>query len=175
MQLIPGVRRTTLVGGRVDPVGHRIEGWIEVTHDRPAELSEYSWSGVVRLPPLLEDYQGIVSRRLFGILSPDDTDVLAANRGIPQYPSFLVQEELKENAAVEAKHGVGQFRGYTYALWSEIVSFRERDPQFKEWDQMSHREPWENNWQVVFEIANSLVRSGGFSPDQIRFVVWFSW
>lgn len=145
-------------------VSFDIQGWIEVA--RCEDLADpYAWSGVIRLHSLV-DVSDDDSELMFGlsrlcVTGEKLVDSIAADRGLPPNPSRQVRLEMEAIAAHEAKYGSGELGGYTYAVWSEIRAVELAD------------HPWGNQWRLTFALAREL--EAVFGPENIRFVVWYSW
>ena len=142
-----------------------IEGWIEVSQWSAADSNEECWCGVVNLGGLV-DVADSDSERLFGLskacVSGDRiVESVAAGRGIPFNPSTQVQDELAKIAAHDLQFGRGEVGGFTHVNWSDISGY----PIGESLES--------SEWTLSFAIAKQLEKR--FSPNQIRFVVWFNW
>lgn len=141
-----------------------IEGWIEIARHPDVE-DEHAWFGVVRLSSLVdvadEDTEHLFGLSKLCVSGEKVVTALAAGRGVPPNPSGQVRRELEDIAAHEAKHSPGEIGGYTFALWNEIRDYQLTDP------------PEGSQWTVAFALARIL--SEEYSPERVRFVVWFNW
>jgi hypothetical protein len=142
-----------------------INGWLEVR--RGGAEDALSWSGVLRIGPLVDVADG-VSERLFGLskrlASASNVDAIAAQRGAPADPSEEVRAELDEQAAHEREFGPGELGGHTHATWLELADQLLDDAVVSDSD-----------WKLVFDIARLLATDDRFKPDGVRFVLWYDW
>jgi len=142
-----------------------IEGWIEVARN-PDTADAHAWFGVARLGSLV-DVGDDDTERLFGLSKryrrgECEAESLAADRGLPPNPSSQVRIAMEEIAAHEAKYGLGECGGYTYALWAEIRGY-----------ELVEKGEVEPQLRVAFDMARVLEK--WYGPDRVRFVVWFCW
>ena len=146
-----------------------IHGWIEVTGLAGVEQEEeHAWRGLINLGSLLMDETDAVSERLFALskhcVCENVRGGLAVARGVPRNPSEEVRRELGEIGAFEEKYGPGEVGGYTWASWNEISTVH-----------FETEELTDSRWAVAFALANTLTTQSYVTPDQLRFVVWYSW
>lgn len=146
-----------------------IEGWVEITVlDKTERDDESAWQGVINISPLI-DVADIVSERLFGlskqcVAGEKAVNSLAAERGLPDYPSAEVRRNIQEIRNYEESYGRGEFGGYTYATWREIkaVGFESNALQ-------------QSDWNLLFDLMRRLEQDYRLSDSKIRIVVWFNW
>jgi hypothetical protein len=75
-----------------------------------------------------------------------------------------VRKELAAIAAYERRYGAGEMGGYTHATWRELQAVEIEPTALAESD-----------WSLVFDLVRRLERDPRFSPERIRFVVWYNW
>ena len=145
-----------------------IRGWVEITRqDEPARSEESAWSAVLNLGALV-DVGDMVSHRLFGIglKQPPGRGaiaIVAADRGMPPYPSQAVANDLAAIRRLEEQVGYRECGGYTFATWRELLAAGLDDAELQDSD-----------WRTVFDVVRRLSDDHRLGPDKIRVVVWYS-
>ena len=145
-----------------------IHGWVEIIRQDESLQSQEHWEAVINIGALI-DVADSVSERLFGLSKPAVGDpinvaALAANRGVPPNPSKEFCRDLEEVRDLEGRFGKGEFGGYTFAGWHEVVNLGLSDAELDSSD-----------WRLVFELVQTLAKDQRLSADKIRLVTYFSW
>ena len=144
-----------------------IYGWVEVTrHDEPERSDEHAWTGALNLGALI-DVVDPISHRLFGFrrgpsVAHSEFQAVAADRGLPAYPSQEVEAEIVKIRALAHRTGQDECGGYTHASWKEIQAAGLSDAELRGSD-----------WATVFDVVRRLERDERIGPDRIRFVIYY--
>lgn len=139
-------------------MAYNLTGWVETTaFDEEDTAFIGGWIETVGLSQLL-DGTDLVSERLFGIPGGEPTSALAANRGLPTYPSESVRRDI-----ATLQHPENLWGYLSHATWREIKSI------------LPSLDLTDSAWRLVFDLLHTLEQHRNLSDDRIRVVVWAYW
>jgi hypothetical protein len=147
-----------------------LHGWVEVSRlDTSQRDMEHAWSGFFNLSCLV-DGPDDVSEALFGIskraLMGADLGFtpMASGRGLPPNPSPQVREEARVIQTHERQFGPGEFLGFTYIGYAELIA--------------TDLEPFggeTSDWALVIQLVEKVRSCPRFCEAGFRIVCWACW
>ena len=145
-------------------MGIDVEGYIEIRYSDNDNEVLGAWQGVVNISPLIS-HADVDTDNIFGISKHRSCpDPVAANRGLPQFPSQLVTlalDDWREFEKKESNFSFDELFVFTYISLQEIES-HDLDKNLDG-----------SQWEIVFDIMRTLGKR--FSPKNIRVVLWAYW
>lgn len=159
-------------------MGVDIHGWVEVRRiyrDRWQWNMPADWIAVVAIGGLLARNYDMFGC-MFGVQNPSKFVPIAPNRGFPDDPSLVVQDDI---ARLQRLIATREIHSASWITWSEIKQVDWSTPAqvsgpigLSSTDHVAkRREAIERDWLLLFDVMRRLAREYG--DENVRLVVWF--